>query len=61
MKGVYDLGIGLKIDGRSIRVEMSGLNIEDVNKDTNVAEDLVLLACEVVLCEGVLTKGKDCQ
>ena len=61
MQRVYDLGIGLEVNCRSIGVEVSGLNIEDVDEDTNIAENLAFLAGEVVLGESILAVEADCQ
>ena len=57
VQGMYYLRIGFKINGRFRRVEVSGFGVKDVDEDSDVTEDLALLAREILFREGVLTEG----
>lgn len=51
-----DSGVGEEI-ARIGTLERAGLDVENVNEDTDVAEGLGFLRCEVSLCKGVLSEA----
>ena len=58
-QGRDDGGVGEEIAGIGA-FKGAGLDIKDVDEDTDIAEGLGFLRCEVGLCEGVLSVPFQC-
>ena len=51
-EGGYDRAVSEKV-----AFEVSGLDIEDINEDSDIREDMLALLGEVVFHESILTAG----